>query len=100
MVEKIDEKLSTDYFNSPAFDSQLEHGLAPVKVIPSHDFLDEQFRVYQLKFGNNVPKPPHWGGFIVKPTTFEFWQGRTNRLHDRLFYHFEEGAWTISRLAP
>lgn len=101
VVEKIDEKLSSDYFKSRPLDSQLGAWASPQsKVIPSHDFLDEQFQAYQSKFGNDVPKPPHWGGFIVKPTTFEFWQGRTNRLHDRLFYHFDEGVWIISRLAP
>ncbi len=101
VAEKIDEKLSTDYFNSRPLDSQLGAWASPQsKVISSHDFLEEQFQAYQSKFGTNVPKPPHWGGFSVKPTAFEFWQGRTNRLHDRLFYCFDDGAWTISRLAP
>ena len=48
----------------------------------------------------HIPRPPHWGGYRVRPTRFEFWQGRPNRLHDRLEYLPANGAWTIQRLAP
>jgi len=70
------------------------------KVIRSGDFLEQQVEYYKQKFGENVPKPPFWGGFVVKPCFMEFWQGRPNRLHDRLLYSLESGEWKISRLAP
>ena len=100
-VEKISEVLSTSYFKSRPLDSQLGAWASPQsKHIHSADFLDKQFQYYQQKFGNDVPKPPHWGGYCVKPASIEFWQGRANRLHDRLFFTKESGDWTITRLAP
>jgi pyridoxamine 5'-phosphate oxidase len=51
--------------------------------------------------GTSIPRPPHWGGYIVKPVVIEFWQGRPSRLHDRIQYTLEEnGGWKIERLAP
>ena len=100
-VEKISEVLSTSYFKSRPLDSQLGAWASPQsKHIHSADFLDKQFQYYQYKFGNEVPKPPHWGGYSVKPTSIEFWQGRANRLHDRLLFSLEGKEWKISRLAP
>ncbi|MEJ0083050.1 MAG: pyridoxine 5'-phosphate oxidase C-terminal domain-containing protein [Puia sp.] len=57
---------------------------------------------YKSRFTeNNIPRPPHWGGYLVRPVTIEFWQGRPNRLHDRLQYTLQEnGSWLIERLAP
>lgn len=100
-VEKISEADSTSYFNSRPIDSQLGAWASPQsKLIDSHRFLETQFNYYQHKFGNSVPKPPHWGGYLVKPHSIEFWQGRPNRLHDRLLYSKHASAWSISRLAP
>lgn len=100
-VEKISEVLSNSYFKSRPLDSQLGAWASPQsKHIHSADFLDKQFQYYQQKFGNEVPKPPHWGGYSVKPISIEFWQGRANRLHDRLLFTKESDDWTISRLAP
>jgi pyridoxamine 5'-phosphate oxidase len=100
-VEKISEIISTSYFKSRPIESQLGAWASPQsQLIRSADFLEQQFRYYQQKFGNNVPKPPHWGGYNVKPITIEFWQGRPNRLHDRLLFSRESGEWLISRLAP
>jgi len=100
-VEKISEVLSVSYFNSRPLDSQLGAWASPQsQQIRSADFLEQQFQYYQQKFGNNVPKPPHWGGYAVKPTSIEFWQGRANRLHDRLLFTKESEEWKISRLAP
>ena len=100
-VEKLSEALSTAYFLSRPLESRIGAWASPQsQVIHSKDFLEEQFKYYQEKFGENVPKPPFWGGFIVKPVSFEFWQGRPNRLHDRLLYTFGQGIWTMSRLAP
>jgi len=100
-VEKISEALSTAYYLTRPLESRIGAWASPQsQVIHSKDFLDEQYKYYQKKFGENVPKPPFWGGFIVKPVSFEFWQGRPNRLHDRLLYTFGQGIWTMSRLAP
>ena len=100
-VERISEVLSTSYFKSRPIDSQLGAWASPQsQLIRSQDFLEKQFQYYQQKFGDDVPKPAHWGGYAVKPTSIEFWQGRANRLHDRLLFSKESGAWKISRLAP
>ena len=100
-VEKISEIISTSYFKSRPLDSQLGAWTSPQSsVIHSADFLEKQFQYYQQKFGNEVPKPPHWGGYSVKPTSIEFWQGRANRLHDRLLFTKESEHWILSRLAP
>ena len=100
-VEKISEAISTLYFLSRPLASRIGAWASPQsKVIRSKDFLEEQFKYYQQKFGEIVPKPPFWGGYMVKPFSIEFWQGRPNRLHDRLIYTIETGEWKISRLAP
>jgi pyridoxamine 5'-phosphate oxidase len=54
----------------------------------------------QQRFGERVPRPPHWGGYRIIPDAIEFWQGRANRLHDRILYRREGSAWKIERLAP
>jgi len=100
-VQKISEAMSTFYFLSRPLESRIGAWASPQsKVIRSKDFLEEQFKYYQQKFGEIVPKPPFWGGYVVKPFSIEFWQGRPNRLHDRLIYTIETGEWIISRLAP
>jgi pyridoxamine 5'-phosphate oxidase len=100
-VEKISEVISTSYFKSRPLDSQLGAWASPQsQLIRSSDFLEQQFQYYENKFGNEVPKPPHWGGYCVRPTSIEFWQGRANRLHDRLLFSKEGAEWKISRLAP
>jgi len=100
-VEKISEVISTSYFKSRPLDSQLGAWASPQsQLIRSADFLEQQFQYYQQKFGNEIPKPPHWGGYAVQPTSIEFWQGRANRLHDRLLFSKEGSDWKISRLAP
>ena len=100
-VEKISEALSTFYFLSRPLSSRIGAWASPQsQIIRSKDFLDEQFKYYQQKFGETIPKPPFWGGYMIKPISIEFWQGRPNRLHDRLIYTIETGEWKISRLAP
>jgi pyridoxamine 5'-phosphate oxidase len=101
VANKISDLISTSYFQTRPVESQLSAWASPQsQVIRSKDFLEEQYKYYKRKFGENVPKPPHWGGYAVEPDTFEFWQGRADRLHDRLFYSVELGEWKISRLAP
>jgi pyridoxamine 5'-phosphate oxidase len=58
------------------------------------------FEEAAARFGDEVPLPPFWGGYLVEPDEFEFWQGRENRLHDRVRYRRQEGRWVIERLAP
>jgi len=100
-VEKVSEAISTAYFLTRPLESRIGAWASPQsQVIHSKDFLEEQFKYYQQKFGEHVPKPSFWGGYLVKPISIEFWQGRPNRLHDRLLYTFSQGEWKISRLAP
>jgi len=100
-VEKISEVLSTSYFKSRPIENQLGAWASPQsQLIRSQDFLEQQFQYYKQKFGKEIPKPPHWGGYAVKPSSIEFWQGRPNRLHDRLLFTKELSEWKISRLAP
>ncbi|MFW6275348.1 MAG: pyridoxamine 5'-phosphate oxidase [bacterium] len=69
--------------------------------IPSRKYLEEQFGKYSKKFRNKeIPRPDFWGGYVVKPIKLEFWQGRENRLHDRIIYEKENDKWNIKRLAP
>lgn len=101
-VEKVPEHVSVDYFNSRPLDSRIGAYTSPQsKVIESKEFLENRFDEIKQTFGENVPKPMHWGGYLIQPDTFEFWQGRPNRLHDRLFYtKLENGIWKTERLAP
>jgi pyridoxamine 5'-phosphate oxidase len=74
---------------------------AQSKVIASRTILDEEYENLSKRFpGEDVPRPPHWGGYILKPSSIEFWQGRPSRLHDRILFIQEENEWKISRLAP
>ena len=70
-------------------------------VLADRAALEKNFEEAKARFGENPPAPEHWGGYIVRPTTIEFWQGRSSRLHDRLRYtRLADGAWKIERLAP
>jgi pyridoxamine 5'-phosphate oxidase len=69
-------------------------------VISSRGVLEARLAEADARFPEDVPPPPEWGGYRVAPEQIEFWQGRTNRLHDRLVYRRENGSWLIERLAP
>ena len=70
-------------------------------VIPDREWLDDAVRSVEARYADgNVPLPPHWGGYILKPSLYEFWQGRPSRLHDRIQYRPANDAWAIERLAP
>lgn len=101
-AEKISEEESTAYFKSRPIDSQLGAWTSPQSlIIPNYEFLEQRFENFKNQFGDDIPKPPHWGGFLIRPESFEFWQGRPNRLHDRLFYtHDDHAVWKMVRLAP
>jgi len=101
-AEKITEKESDTYFLSRPLESQLGAWASPQsQVIESRKILDDNYSRYQEYFQNHeIKKPPHWGGFLIRPEYFEFWQGRPNRLHDRLEYILSGDQWIIRRLAP
>lgn len=102
-AEKVTDAVSDAYFASRPRESQLgAWASAQSHEIPSREELEERLAYYDEKFsGLNVPRPENWGGYLVRPSRFEFWQGRPSRLHDRLVYVKDgEAGWNISRLAP
>lgn len=101
-LEKIAENLSDGYFHSRPKGSQLGAAVSPQsQVIPNKEFLEEKLKELEKQYENSeVPRPDHWGGYIAKPYEIEFWQGRPNRLHDRIIYQLDGLDWKISRLAP
>ena len=99
IVEKVELKLSDEYFASRPYESRLSAIVSEQsEVIPSRQFLED--RLEEVRNFGVVKRPENWGGYILKPNYFEFWQGRASRLHDRIVYSFENNAWAIKRLAP
>ncbi len=100
LVEKVSELESDEYFFSRPEDSRLGAAISPQsQVIESRDWLEEKFR--NAGKGVHIVRPPHWGGYRVRPILVEFWQGRPGRLHDRLQYSLkDDGGWGLERLAP
>ena len=102
-VEKTTSNESDLYFHSRPVESRIGAWASPQsKVIASREVIEENVRELQKSFeGKEIDRPPHWGGYIVKPTLIEFWQGRPGRLHDRIqFTAQEDRSWKIERLAP
>lgn len=100
-VEKTSRAESEKYFNSRPVDSRLAAwASAQSSEIASRKVLEERFDEFREEFGDDVPLPPFWGGFRLTPKKFEFWQGRQNRLHDRICYAIVGDAWKIRRLSP
>jgi pyridoxamine 5'-phosphate oxidase len=101
-VEKVSKKESEDYFATRPFKSRLGAWASHQStVIESRSIIVKEFVKYFMKFGNkNTPLPPYWGGYRLIPDSFEFWQGRPNRLHDRILYIKKKERWEIKRLAP
>ena len=102
IVEKITRQESEEYFQTRPRGSQLGAWASPQSdEITNRHALEESMAEIERRFKNMpVPCPPFWGGYRVKPEKIEFWQGRENRLHDRILYTFRHGVWRISRLAP
>lgn len=101
-VEKVTRKESEDYFQTRPRGSQLGAWASPQsEEVSGRHALDQMLVEIERRFKDQpVPCPPFWGGFRVKPVMIEFWQGRENRLHDRILYTLIDGIWRISRLAP
>lgn len=100
-VEKLDKVRSLVYFHSRPRDSQIASFISPQsQVIESRQVIEEAFYRAQQQFLDKIPLPEFWGGFIICPLIIEFWQGRENRLNDRLQYTLIDKQWIIQRLAP
>ena len=102
-VEKTSAAVSDEYFSSRPRGSQVGAWASPQShSIANREVIEERWARYQQQFGDGViERPAFWGGYIVKPTIIEFWQGRPNRLHDRIQYTLQEnGKWGMERLAP
>jgi len=101
-VEKVSEEESEQYFHSRPLGSKTGAWASnQSQPIENRAALEKRFEEFDLKFADNVPRPPHWGGYRVIPEVIEFWQGQENRLHDRLRYTRQnDGTWVIERLAP
>ena len=101
-IEKISRETSKEYFSSRLSESQIGAWVsAQSTVIQNREFLENKFDELKEKFGNEeIPLPDFWGGYRLIPNYFEFWQGRENRLHDRICYKIENDEWKIFRLAP
>ena len=103
LVEKTTAKESDEYFSSRPEGSRLGAWASPQsQVIPAREVLEENEKKFAEKFKDGkILRPPHWGGYRVKPISFEYWQGRTNRMHDRIQYTLlDDGKWKMERLAP
>ncbi|MBS1707054.1 MAG: pyridoxamine 5'-phosphate oxidase [Armatimonadetes bacterium] len=101
VVEKLAPEESDRYFESRPFASRLASASSPQsQVIQSREELDHFQSHLLAEFGQNLTRPPHWGGYRLVPDRFEFWQGRPARLHDRFEFRLIEGIWKIARLAP
>ncbi|MCX7141433.1 MAG: pyridoxamine 5'-phosphate oxidase [Proteobacteria bacterium] len=100
-VEKVSAEESDEYFDSRPLGSRLGAWASPQsRPLPSRLALASKVAAIMLRYGTAPPRPPHWGGYRVRPDAIEFWQGRPDRLHDRLRYLKQGNTWKIERLAP
>jgi pyridoxamine 5'-phosphate oxidase len=104
VVERVPEEESDQYFQSRPAGSRIGAWASPQsQVIPDRGLLEKKVLQLEEQYAGDdvtIPRPSHWGGYVIKPYRMEFWQGRPNRLHDRLQYTLEGDSWIIERLAP
>jgi pyridoxamine 5'-phosphate oxidase len=100
-VEKVARQETESYFDQrPLFSRLGAWASRQSSVVPGRAELDRAFEEVRARFGDHPPTPEHWGGYVVRPVTIEFWQGRASRLHDRLRYVREGEGWVVQRLSP
>ncbi|MFT4203206.1 MAG: pyridoxamine 5'-phosphate oxidase [Chitinophagaceae bacterium] len=100
-VEKVEPEESDRYYNSRPYGSRIGAWSSPQSTpISSRMLLEENVARFSEQYKDEVPRPPFWGGYRLVPDLFEFWQGRSSRLHDRFQYRLLGGVWTVERLAP
>lgn len=101
-AEKVSAEETAEYFNSRPEGSRIGAWASPQsRVVADKGWLEKNYRDYEEKFQEGaIPVPAHWGGYRVIPERIEFWQGRPNRMHDRIQYRKKAGQWIIERLAP
>ena len=101
VTEKVTPAESDEYFATRPLGSRIGAWASPQSdVIATRQWLEDRWAELGRQHGENPPRPPHWGGYRLLPDCIEFWQGRRSRLHDRVVYEREGGAWKTSRLAP
>ena len=101
-IEKVESNISDKYFNSKTRGKKIGAWIMlQSRKIPNREYLENLFEKQKNNFtGKEIPRPADWGGYILKPDRMEFWQGRENRLHDRIMYEKKNMRWQIHRLAP
>ena len=101
-IAKVSDEESTAYFHSRPAGSQIGALASPQStIIPDRQLLENRVQELTEAYADReIPRPEHWGGYVLKPDHIEFWQGRPSRLHDRITYTSVDGVWTINRLAP
>ena len=100
-AEKIEPEKSDEYFQMRPYGSRIGAWSSPQsQIIASREVLETNEENYKATYPKFVPRPPHWGGYIVKPERVEFWQGRSSRLHDRIVYTLVDSQWKTFRVAP
>jgi pyridoxamine 5'-phosphate oxidase len=100
-VEKTSGEVSDDYYRSRPVESRLGAWASPQsRPTPDRRALEQQFEEARRLHGDDPRRPPYWGGYRLVPDCLEFWQGRANRLHDRVQYRLDKDCWVIQRLAP
>ena len=100
-VESVSAKEADDYFSSRRRGSQIGAWASDQSdILVERDDLENRVVEFADKFKEHVPRPPHWGGYMLKPRLIEFWQGRPSRLHDRIVFELENNSWKVYRKNP
>ena len=101
IIEKLSDEASDKYYNSRHYLSRIGAWASNQSdSLSSREELEARFEDFEKKFPNEIPRPDHWGGFWIDPSSFEFWQGRPSRLHDRIRFEEADGVWKNRRLNP
>jgi len=103
IAEKTGEDINNKYFQSRPLGSKIAAHVSKNQssILPNRELIEEKFIYLSSQLQNKkIERPNYWGGYTVKPTEYEFWQGRENRLHDRIRYSLDNSKWNISRLSP